>query len=291
MAIIRADPPVRHDHRGVGEPGRGRVVGDHHDRLAEVIAAPRAGTPAPRARCASRGCRSARRRTRSAAGLASARATATRCCWPPESSAGRCPSRSASPVRSITVASQSGSGARAGQRHRQRDVLPRGQRGHQVEGLEHEADPVPAQQRQLPVGQRAQLDVADEGLPGGERVQPGQAVQQRRLAGPGRAHDGGEPPGGELDGHVVQGGDRGVPGAVHLDRVLGAHGCAGSRCVVPSCLDRRPRTAAASSARRGHLCYRDRGISSPSRGGPARPRRRTPPGGPGRARRASSWPG
>ena len=42
---------------------------------------------------------------------ASARATATRCCWPPESSAGRCPSRSASPVRSITVASQSGSGA------------------------------------------------------------------------------------------------------------------------------------------------------------------------------------
>jgi hypothetical protein len=41
----------------------------------------------------------------------------------------------------------------AGQRHRQRDVVPRGQRRHQVEGLEHEADPVPAQQRQLPVGQ------------------------------------------------------------------------------------------------------------------------------------------
>ena len=42
---------------------------------------------------------------------ASARATATRCCWPPESSAGRCPSRPARPVRSITAASQSRSGA------------------------------------------------------------------------------------------------------------------------------------------------------------------------------------
>ena len=35
---------------------------------------------------------------------------------------------------------------------------------------------------ELPVGQAAQLDVTDVGLPGGERVQPGQAVQQRRLA-------------------------------------------------------------------------------------------------------------
>ena len=33
------------------------------------------------------------------------------------------------------------------------------------------------------------------------------------------------------------------------------------------------------------------GFSSPSRAGSARPRRRTPPGVPGRARRASSWPG
>src|SRR2546430_5773803 len=39
-------------------------------------------------------------------------------------------------------------------------------RGHQVEGLEHEPDPVPAQQRELPVGEAAKLGVADEGLPG-----------------------------------------------------------------------------------------------------------------------------
>ena len=40
------------------------------------------------ARDASRGCRSARRRTRPPGGVISARATATRCCWPPDSSAG-----------------------------------------------------------------------------------------------------------------------------------------------------------------------------------------------------------
>ena len=52
---------------------------------------------APPRRSASRGCRSARRRTRCPAGSTSARAHATRCCWPPESSLGLCPSRSPQP--------------------------------------------------------------------------------------------------------------------------------------------------------------------------------------------------
>src|SRR5579883_1227465 len=42
--------------------------------------------------------------------LARARATATRCCWPPDSSAGRWRSRSARPVASITASSQARSG-------------------------------------------------------------------------------------------------------------------------------------------------------------------------------------
>ncbi len=42
----------------------------------------------------------------------SARATATRCCWPPDSSAGRCPSRSPSPTAATTAANHSGSGRR-----------------------------------------------------------------------------------------------------------------------------------------------------------------------------------
>ncbi len=43
---------------------------------------------------------------------ASARATATRCCWPPESWVGRCLSRSASPTVSTTLASHCLSGLR-----------------------------------------------------------------------------------------------------------------------------------------------------------------------------------
>jgi hypothetical protein len=44
--------------------------------------------------------------------LASARATATRCCWPPDSSLGRWVSRSPSPVVFTTVSSHSWSGLR-----------------------------------------------------------------------------------------------------------------------------------------------------------------------------------
>ena len=44
--------------------------------------------------------------------FASARATATRCCWPPESSDGRCRSRSPSRTVRTTVSSHSGSGLR-----------------------------------------------------------------------------------------------------------------------------------------------------------------------------------
>ena len=44
-------------------------------------------------------------------GLATtARATATRCCWPPDSSAGRCVSRSREPTLRMTASCHSGSG-------------------------------------------------------------------------------------------------------------------------------------------------------------------------------------
>ena len=74
--------------------------------------------------------------------LASARATATRCCWPPDSSFGRCFKRSARPTVVDDVVEPSLVGLAAGELHRQRDVLDRGQRRHQVERLEDEAEPV-----------------------------------------------------------------------------------------------------------------------------------------------------
>ena len=51
----------------------------------------------------------------------------------------------------------------AGQIGREGDVLPRGERGDQVERLEHEADPVPPQSGETGVVQQADLLVTDEG--------------------------------------------------------------------------------------------------------------------------------
>ncbi len=70
--------------------------------------------------------------------------------------------------------------------------------------------------RQLLLGQPAQLDVTDEHLPGRRLVQPGQTVQQRRLAGPRRTHDRGEPALPELRAQVDQRVDLGLAAAVPL---------------------------------------------------------------------------
>src|SRR6476619_730689 len=70
--------------------------------------------------------------------------------------------------------------ARDGQR--QEDVLLGGQGWNEVEGLEDEADPVPAQGRQRLVVQAAQRHVADVDLAGAGGVEPGRAVHQGGLA-------------------------------------------------------------------------------------------------------------
>ena len=104
--------------------------------------------------------------------MTSARAIATRCCWPPESSAGRCVQPVAQPDRGEDRRSHARS-AGAGQPQRQRDVLLDGQRGEQVERLEDEADPVAPQLGQPGLRQPGQLGVAD-------------ADPCRTWAGPGR---------------------------------------------------------------------------------------------------------
>ena len=106
------DAAVGEDQQAVGERGGVRVVGDHHDRLAEVVDGVAQQRRAPRPRLWSRGCRTARRRTRPPGREISARATATRCCWPPESSAGRWLSRSRIPTVSISRSNHSRSGLR-----------------------------------------------------------------------------------------------------------------------------------------------------------------------------------
>ena len=136
--------------------------------------------------------------------LASARATATRCCWPPDSSDGRCFSRGRRPTVSITRSSQPAVGLPAGQVDRQGDVLGRRQHRQQVEGLEDEPEAVAPQPGQLLVGQGGEVDVAHQDAPARQRVEPGHAVHEGRLARARRAHDGGEAPGGDGDVDLVE---------------------------------------------------------------------------------------
>ena len=96
------------------------------------------------------------------AGLASrARAIATRCCWPPESSAGRWASRSPSPTAAISASQPLRVGLAAGELQRQQDVLLGAQHRQQVEELKDEADLVAAQLGQLAVVEVAEVDAVD----------------------------------------------------------------------------------------------------------------------------------
>ena len=117
------DAAVREEQHGVGVAGGDGVVGDHDDRLAELVdgVAHEGEDLAAGAAVEVAGGLVGEDQLR--ASDASARATATRCCWPPDSSLGRCFRRSPSPTVSTTVRTHSLVGLGAGERHRQGDVL------------------------------------------------------------------------------------------------------------------------------------------------------------------------
>ena len=103
------------------------LVRRHHDRGARAPSA-RAAAPGPRrAVCESRLPVGSSAIT-SGGSLASARAIAARCCWPPESAAGSLSAWSAIPTRSSSSSARGGAlrgGTRACEVHRQHDVLGR----------------------------------------------------------------------------------------------------------------------------------------------------------------------
>jgi hypothetical protein len=68
-----------------------------------------------------------------------------------------------------------------GERQRKCDVLLGSERGDQVERLKHESHVLASQHRQFGVAERAEIRVAYERLAGGQRVEPGGAVEERRL--------------------------------------------------------------------------------------------------------------
>ena len=111
----------------------------------------------------------------------SARAIATRCCCPPESSDG--PVRQ--PVGEPDVADQLVEPAvlrlLAGDGEREEDVLLRVQHRQEVEELEHEADVLAPQLREVVVSERRDLRPGDLDIPGRRLVEPREDVHQRRL--------------------------------------------------------------------------------------------------------------
>ena len=121
----------------------------------------------------------------------SALAMATRWRSPPDSAPGRCPARSARP----TAASASRARAVApapghpGVEQPAGDVLQRGQALDEVELLEHEADPPPAERGEPSVAEAADVVAVDAHGPRGRSLQGADDVDQRRLPGPGRADD------------------------------------------------------------------------------------------------------
>jgi hypothetical protein len=141
-----------------------------------------------------------------------ARAIATRCRCPPESSSGRWRASSARPTSASAFSA------------RELHVLEGGEHRDEVEGLEDEADLLGPQVAQSVVAERRDVGVADPDAPGGRVVEAADQVEERRLPGAGGPRDGEEL--ARLDGKrdAAQGGHDRAPEGVVLGDVLDADG-------------------------------------------------------------------
>ena len=218
------DPPVGEEHHAVGATRRGRLVRDHHDGLAELVR----GTPHEGQELDADDCESSWPVGSSAKTISgretSARAAATRCCWPPESSVGRCLSRVAQMKRVDDLLHPVAFGLAPRDVQRQPDVLERGQGRNEIECLEDEADTVAPHLRDLALGQGTQLDVADPRLSRRQPVETRHALHQRRLARTRGPHDRRERTVSELDVDAIDRPHLGVALAVDLRRGDGTRG-------------------------------------------------------------------
>jgi hypothetical protein len=86
----------------------------------------------------------------------------------------------------------------------------------QVVGLEDKAHLVRPEAGPLPVGHLAYRVARDEDLPPVHVVQPGHAVQERRLPAPGRPHDGDHLPATDAEVHALERVDPQATGGVDL---------------------------------------------------------------------------
>ena len=159
----------------------------------------------------------------SAGSVTSARATATRCCWPPESWSGLLRRRSPRPTsHEPLLGTLVGLGGwDTVERERQRGVLGGVEHRNQVEELEHEAEAATSQHGELVVGHARDGHPVDLDLTFGWRVQPAEQVEQGGLAAAAGTHDGDELAGVHSEVDVIERDDLGGTAAVDLGQTLG----------------------------------------------------------------------
>ena len=154
-----------------------------------------------------------------------ARASETRCCWPPE----RLIRLVGQPLPQADALQPGlGLGLRPGSGHavelqRQRGVLHGGEHAKQVVELEDEADLTAAQAGERVVAELAQRLTLHQHLAFGRQVKPAQQVQQSGLAAAGGAHNGHEL--ADVDGEVdvVERHHRGFAAPVDFGQIAGLY--------------------------------------------------------------------
>ena len=119
-----------------------------------------------------------------AGSVTSARAIATRCCWPPDSSVGSWSMRSPSPSRSSAALARAARSLRddALVEQRSRDVVEGARARQEVVGLEDEADRPASEPREAVVIEVADRRAGERVRAGGRPVQAADDVHHRGLA-------------------------------------------------------------------------------------------------------------
>ena len=109
------------------------------------------------------------------------------------------------------------------------DVLLRGERGEQVERLEHEADALPPQPGERSLAEAVEVGLLEADATLGGPVEPGRELKQRRLPGARGPHHGGERAAVEGQRDAVERADMPVAAPEDADDVVEFDGGTGRR--------------------------------------------------------------
>src|SRR6266567_8602969 len=188
-------------------------------------------------------------RTMSGSG-ARARASATRCCCPSESSNRRCSARSSRPMRRshLSAAAAEESGSAPEMRSGQVDVLARGQSREEAKGLEHHAELAGPPARQLGCGQVGERPPVPHHASAIRWFETSDYAEQGALSRARRPHEDDQLARRELQRDVTKGDRAGPAVAVRSVQLPGRE----QRCLRASGGRARGGTGARGASCRGH---------------------------------------